>query len=77
MMSRKRPPRHWDSVTQPVPTPVQHVRDEQPFGPKNGRRRIGLWAQHLDAARSQDHGRRVQVKTWTRLPRVKRPMHAN
>ena len=74
-MTRMPPYRPNDGPTQPALKPHPSGYAEQPFGPTNGRRRIGLStiAGSADVPhRCRDHGRRAQVTTWTRLPRVRR-----
>lgn len=65
--------------TQPLEAVGQRVYEEQPFGPSNGRRRIGLVypGQHPSDGRSCDLKRRAQVQTWTRLPKVRWPRHTD
>ena len=61
--------------TQPGLSPHLQRYSEQPFGPSNGRRRIGLNLCRGPSTRShrcRDYGRRAQVATWTRLPRIRR-----
>ena len=65
---------HKHTTTQPGLPPHLHRYSEQPFGPSNGRRRIGLTVSKEPSSHShrcRDYGRRAQVATWTRLPRIR------
>ncbi len=74
-MPTKDIPQRTPCDTAPHLSPFALMTREEPYGPSNGRKRIGLAQQASSAAhrfRCRDYGRRAQVATWRRLPSIRR-----